>query len=470
MATGADTRATATAINAACRKRGGKYSQYSCTAVSWDDAARGTFGGGLSCWGGNITDTYLKAKNGTTLYTVRSNNWNEKLGQVDTSSVAVLVGNESRTQEPLRPLTLRDFLKNAGQRGQYAGIPDGTDLSDDILDKKCSIRFQTTFLPVKGDRGTLEFATEAYNYNTQSDSDPRNLVLLATTQGTAVQQDGKGTKRLYHHAVDNNGVVSRHWLEAERSDHKVGGPQKETKEEREDALARGKATSSVIGIKAMGTRFNVLMTIQVPLEKKATPRRSGWGGGLTSLVSCNDDYDDEDEDDCHYGNSENFVLKKSCKKKKSSMSVCAPTGAAMLGSKRRCRGRGRGGAAVTRVGRANAARVSRGSKFDTWGGLKAKTFKRDKHQHITVTVVMYNTVEGGVPSEADVAAAIDDLENLYSACEKQGRLGDSTFDFMKSELTLKESSDIKQKVITQPYQSPPSQPVQGYDVFPTDSG
>merc|ERR1711988_225384 len=157
----------------------------------------------------------------------------------------------------------------------------GENLDNDILDQKCSIRFQTTFLPVKEDaKATLEFATEAYNYNTRSDADPRNLILLCTTQGIALQQDGKGKKRLYHHAVDSENKIHRYWLEAERSKHKVGGEQKETKEERDDAIARGKATSSVIGIKSMGTRFNVLMTIQIPLEQKKKPQFRSLGGGF----------------------------------------------------------------------------------------------------------------------------------------------------------------------------------------------
>ena len=56
-----------------------------------------------------------------------------------------------------------------------------------------------------------------------------------------------------------------------RSRHKVGGAQSESKEERDDALKRGKATASVIGVRAMGTRFNVLMTVQVPLKQKPRP-------------------------------------------------------------------------------------------------------------------------------------------------------------------------------------------------------
>ena len=90
-------------------------------------------------------------------------------------------------------------------------------------------------------KATLD-ATEAYNYNA-SDADPRSC-LLCTTQGIALQQDGKGKKRLYHHAVDSENKIHRYWLEAERSKHKVGGEQKETKEERDDAIAV--ATSSVI--------------------------------------------------------------------------------------------------------------------------------------------------------------------------------------------------------------------------------
>ena len=121
----------------------------------------------------------------------------------------------------------------------------------------------------------------------------------------------------------------RYWFEAERTKHKVGGAQKETDEEKADALKRGKAVSAVIGTRAMGallgfyksttppanssglpsstcsrissanrglrgpclphlrhsspvsaagTRFNVLMTIQIPLEQTKLP--TCHGGGL----------------------------------------------------------------------------------------------------------------------------------------------------------------------------------------------
>ena len=50
-------------------------------------------------------------------------------------------------EHELKPITLQEFLKNAKKYGHYAGLKTEA-LSDDILDKKCSVRFQTTFLPV----------------------------------------------------------------------------------------------------------------------------------------------------------------------------------------------------------------------------------------------------------------------------------------------------------------------------------
>merc|ERR1712038_1438445 len=184
---------------------------------------------------------------------------------------------------------LREVLSRSSEFGAYAGLKvDDATLEDDVLDKEVSVRFQTTFLPVeKGERSSLEFAPEAYNYNTVSDDDPRNLIFLCTSQGLAIQQDGEGSKNLYHHAVDSDGMVRQYWLEAESTRHKVGGAQVESKEEKDDAIKRGKATSSVIGVKGIGTRFNVLMTIQIPLKQQKQPPVR-YGGGLVAypILQC----------------------------------------------------------------------------------------------------------------------------------------------------------------------------------------
>lgn len=120
-----------------------------------------------------------------------------------------------------------------------------------------------------------------------------------------------------------------------------------------------------------------------------------------------------------------------------------------------------------KVGQACAARVSRGSEVDVWPGLTVREPRRHEAEHVTCTVVIYNAVAGGVPSEEDVVRAVEDLERLYASCGASGRLTDREFDFMKAELTVKDAVDIKTKLATQPYK-PPGQPVKGFDVFPTE--
>lgn len=404
----------------------GPYRGYSCKTVSWDDVQRGTVCGNLSCWGSNITDTRLYAKDGRQLFTVRGDNWNEQLGKVSVRDLALIASDldGGGGYNGLRPVTLRSVLENISKYAKYANLTVDS-LLDESLDKEVSIRFQTTFLPVKeGEKQTLEFAPEAYNYNTRDDEDPRNLILLCTTQGLAIQQDGKGAKKLFHHvkkAGDRN-AVHRYWLEAESSSHKVGGSQKESKEEQEDALKRGKSTSAVIGTKGIGTRFNVLMTIQVPLQQKITK-----APGPVAMFGCPPPM------------QQNIpILEKSF----------PPP----MQGQRKIRKRDKG--------KSSAARVSRGSLHDSWSGLNIKEPKRHPNEHITATIVMYYTCSGGVPTSEDIKSAIDDLEQLYKDLEVNGKLGDKEFDFMKSELTVKDMIDINTKVQTQP--PPPT----NFDVFP----
>jgi len=457
-------------INSVCRSKGGHYREYSCKVVSWDDVSRGTVGGSLSCWGANITDTYLKSKNGTNLFTVRSDNWNEKLGVISADEVAVVAGTG---QGPVQPVTLRNVLTGLGHFGSYAGLAPNTNLFDSSLDAKCSIRFQTTFIPVSESSfgpSKLEFATEAYNYNTMDDSDPRNLVLLCTSQGMAVQQDGRGAKKLFHHAVDDMGEIHRYWLEAEESNHKVGGEQRETDAERAEAQARGKATSSVIGIRAMGQRFNVLMTIQVPLQQSPAIPRFGAGmagafpmaGALPVPSAACSSFSASP-----YGffgapmtlKAMGATLKQ---KKCNPSAACTSGGDSLASALSIAEHMPRGVARRARQGQSSAARVSRGTEYDTWPGLSVKAPKRNSTEHVTVTVVLYHAVKGGTPTAEDVLSAIDDLESLYRACAERGRLVGHVFDFMKEPLKFDDMDQISKKVKYQP----PVVQVIGHDQFP----
>ena len=396
----------------------GRGFKYSCKTVSWNDAGRGTVGGAVSCWGRNITDAYLKARDeAVPLFTIRPDNWNEKLGVVSTTDVA-LVARES-SGSPLRPVTLRTFLENFGTYGAYAGVQEGTNLGKQALDSKVSIRFQTTFLPVstsngEGERGSIEFYTEHYNYQTSSPSDPKNMLLLCTTQGTAVQSDGNSTHKLLHHTIDpKTSKITRHFLEAQATKHGVGGVQKETGEERSDALRRGKATSAVIGTEGMGTRFNVLMTIQVPVKQR---ERIGFAA---ALGTCKEE--GELEECCIPFSCSSSFPQSACTRRTESYRPPHSH----------------------RTGVSSAARVSKGSVCDEWDGLEKTDPERHGEEHITITVVTYYVVEGGVPSEEDVVSAVKDLEALYEACAGgTGKLSDPVTDFVKDELTVADMQKI----------------------------
>jgi hypothetical protein len=271
---------------------------FRCVPVSWEDVQRGVSAtsGALSCYGPNIADVRLWEKGGRQLWTLRSQNWNERVSLVSTADVAVVVGNEvAGGAGELTPITLRKYLEHASQYAGYAGVTTAN-MSVEPGDDTCGIRFQTVFLPIEdtaaargvfdaaATRSTIEFCTEVYSYGTHSDADPQNMLVLCTPQGTSVQQDGAGAQKLFYHAVDGSGAVHRYWLEAERSRHAVGAAQSETEAERAEAAARGKATATFIGTRAMGTRFNVQMLVQVPLKQKPRPQPQyemfgGAGGG-----------------------------------------------------------------------------------------------------------------------------------------------------------------------------------------------
>jgi hypothetical protein len=245
------------------------------------------------------------------------------------------------------------------------------------------------------------------------------MLLLATPQGVSVQQDVQGRGKVFFHSVDGAGTVHRYWLEAEKSEKQVGGAQVESREEALEAAKRGKATAVRIGPSSMGTRFNVQMLIQVPLKqrpkqrlqlsaKKSSPFLADFDEG-PMMAACMDDEDD-------------VVL------------VCAsmqqslpPKAAKMPESKlamERCR-RSSASSCVVRkpaVGTSNAARVSRGSEQDTWAGVANRRPERDASQHGTITVTMYYTVVGGVPSAEDVKRACADLDALYKQCPSDKRL------------------------------------------------
>ena len=350
--------------------------EYSCKKVSWDDVSR--FGAGtssVSCFGSNITDTRLFAKDNTMLFVVRPNNWNEKIAKVRAEDIAIV-------DRQRNPINFRNFLENIGEYGKYVIDDTSLNLFDNNLDNEVSVRFQTTFIPCKE---KLDVAPEVYNYQ----GTDTNLLVLGTSLGVSLSLNEKGRNKLFQH-FDN----SNHWFEIEKTNYKVGGSQNESNEDTLKNIKKEKGISARIGIPAMGTRMNVLMTAQIPLNK---PRKSSFYSG--KIVKCNNE-----ESYTPPGGFSDSVNKNS--------------------TKYNCIKGSRGG--VSSVGRINKGSNDR-SSFKT---IDSKKLVRAQDEHITITIVIYNVIESDVPSEEDIKAAIDDMEELYKSCKWSGNI--TKAEFMKS--------------------------------------
>jgi hypothetical protein len=341
-------------------------SEFQCKQISWNDVSRFTNGGQLSSMGPNITDAKLVSKNGELLYVIRPENHNEKVSTVSADKIAIIDKNDS----DLRPITLKSYLEK-------------NNLHLEDFDDKVSIRFQTTFLPITED--SIEFCPEVYSYNTPDNDNPRNLLLLATTQGLTLDKNTSRYQKLF---LQESG--RSRWIEARSTGYKVGSEQIETDEEARNAIKNGLAASAVIGIPEMGQRFNALMVIQIPIIQKPTIQRVSsknynyipFGSGkpnkklmtFTSILGQN-------EGCCH--------PEEDLSKKKMLMSV-------------------------RDYGQSSAARISKGSDAGIVVNVNSKDYKRAS-QHITITVMLYNTVKDGVPTEQDIMSAVAELDKLYIA-------------------------------------------------------
>lgn len=212
---------------------------------------------------------------------------------------------------------------------------------------------------------------------------------------------------------------------------------------------RGKATASTIGTRSMGARFNVLMTIQIPLQQKqeamhppscfsapltnATWDANSFASGdwyfepdditYQKMFECSDvgpgTTSEEDDDASDFWGMNLYPKGGDFYREADNVTrgLALPCSDFTMS----CGG-----------GISNAARVSLGSEFGIWSEQCVAMPRRDATQHVTITVVIYNTITDGVPSVEDVSAAIDDLENLYAQCDAKGHLAEKTFNFMKS--------------------------------------
>jgi huntingtin len=356
---------------------------------------------------------------------------------MSSKDITLVVGN-GRHGSITDTVSLHDLLLNSSIYLGYSGITTSnlTALQDD----KVSVRYQAVFIS-----NGSEFCTEVYSHNTLSDQDPRNMLLLVTPQGTSVQLDGRDCQRLYYHSVGYDGAIHRYWLEAEKSEHRVGQAQHETTSERNDAIARGKSVALQFGPPALGRRFNAQLLIQVPLQQdisayppsssiffgipsSAMPSFGGqqtatasFGGQQTTTTSFGGPPSSATIFGDPYTSSASFgpVFGSTSSTSAPLFGMPDPSASFAFGAPS-----GSFGEVSKSFGEVTApsfaARVSRGTKQDIWNGVVKKNVKRDPTQCITVTVTLYYTIPpNSIPTPNDIKAAISDLNQLYTPNPKE---------------------------------------------------
>ncbi len=394
---------------------------YSCKHVCLDYASRGEKRGALFSYGlTNITDAYLAAKGGAPLCTVRSDRWNEKFVEVPASDVTLLTGNCDSDGE-LRHISLSEFLHAPVKFGAaYTGMDSSTSLSDSSIGA-LRVRFETVFLPIReGDveRGEMQFAVRTYSTLVQNQLEPRNLMLLATAEGLSVQADGTNAKGMHLHMGSSN-EVNEYWL-------KLGSPTSTNDELRETATGgdevqrRGSSGGGGIGVGWLKTQPNVLMVVQVPLVwNPASFVVKSSGGVATSGAQP----------------APSPALDAPV------MSTSDPVVARDLN--------------VSTLNKTNAStRISRGDFYARHKGLSKKHLQRKEMENIIVNCIIIKTVASDVPSEADVLAAVVDMESLY----KKSAESNSSHPLFGSTTPNATGSSVLQNISARTPVAPPAVP------------
>jgi len=225
---------------------------YDAVTVAWNDGSRSVENGMLSCWGGNITDVRLVAKDGGVLPFVRPDNRDEVLG-VTTADKVMLVERDG-TQ-----VTAQQVLATLEDRAKYMGY---TSVKTNLKQpERVVVRVQNIWIPLNKGQAERKFVPAHYSYQTHDKANPRNMILLGTPSGTYVHADAKGINKLYSHTEDEEGV-NNHWFTAEASALDVG---QNLAEYRYRCIPESKKGRFVeMGLKGMGARTNCFVVISIP--------------------------------------------------------------------------------------------------------------------------------------------------------------------------------------------------------------
>ena len=372
-------------IQNSVRILGGAYTKYVPGQVAWNDGKRALHNGNVTSLSTCMTDTRVESKDGSFLPFLKPENLNETLGITDAKNIMF-------TKNDGTVVTAQDILNNIKD---YIGYNGYTDVDTKVKEnEKLVVRVQSTFIPVrKGEKKKI--VPSHYSYQTFENNDPCNVIITGTPTGIYGHCDRVGANKLYGHTLDGE-IIKNHFFEAETTNLRVGMQQIESEcpKENESHL---KAKSVFLGFKQMGVSCNTFLVMS--FKRKQEPTLSL---GLIDNYECGEAYD--------YGTPIYRSLGK--------------TTAAMM------------------------------NLSDEIVGQKSKieiNVERQDDTPIMLTIHKYYTIEYDTDptiETADVAMAIEEMENIYKMCEKYGKL--SNLPVMHEELTKEVVKTFNKKIKTEP--------------------
>jgi hypothetical protein len=197
-------------------------------------------------------------KNGLTLPFIRSPNYTDKTLTIYAKDLSIIVGNE-RPGGHLNAITFQNYLENYGK--YTPDVPDTVNLSSGP-DEIVSMRFIGVVVPENPD-GSQEVVPTAYNYQTTSDSDPKNILGASFHMGVGTTSDGAGKKKVY--------LVKTSEESQEDTWFKITNEDRESEEQK-------KAVATVLGTRSTGAPArNRVQCFQIPRVQDSQGSR---GGGM----------------------------------------------------------------------------------------------------------------------------------------------------------------------------------------------
>ena len=375
-------------------------------SVGWDDASR-AFNSSI---GSNISDWTFKLKDGTTLPFIRSPNFTDKTLTISAKDISLIVGNE-RPDGSLKAITFQNYLEHYGK--YTPGVPDNVNLSSGP-NELVNIRYIAVVVP-ENNRGSQEVVPTAYNYQTFSDKNPKNIIGASFHLGVGTTTDGAQQKNVYlvktNKAIHDQFEDSCKEIDIEERDNpeqdslakyldyqentwfQITNEKCESKEQKE-------AVASILGTRSTGNPSrNRVQCFQIP--RKQTKRLIAKG-----LRSLECDSDNE----------------------------------------------------TVRYRSINTGNVSYGSSAGKHTKIKMK-YERDVSQHVTITFAYYFTTKDGNLTNDDISVISDTLRNSYTDIKSKwiGSLvtgeGEATSEYSKekppiklAELTQTDVFQFNQKV------------------------